>query len=43
MLIAGFAGAAWFCAETNGATRAQVTTTATSIEVFKVVLPSGLN
>ena len=43
MLIAGFAGAAWSCAEANGATRAQVTKAATSIEVFNVVLPSGLN
>jgi hypothetical protein len=43
MLIAGFAGAAVSCAEAIGVTRVQVTTAAASIEVFMVVLPSGLN
>jgi len=43
MLIAGLAGAALSCAETTGAARAQATMVATSIAVFILVFPSGLN
>jgi hypothetical protein len=43
MLIAGLAGAGFFCADTIGAGGAQATIAEISIEVFIVVFRLGLN